>query len=182
MVSQGVMGRVVVVAVVAAFGLVGCGPVEQPLAEDTLVSKIDSIEKLTRDAPDEVVRGRVERFAEEMAGRRIRVESAVVAHPYVRSERPDVFFGVDYDPQNYVRLEQVAPDRYRRLGRHRHWVSVVRNLGGRQLEFEVAVSRRVYERLERGQQISFVGTVEGVVRGRNVVCVADTVEVGTTRG
>lgn len=181
MVRHHIMRRVsVVVAVV--FVSTGCGPVPEPLAEESLVSKIDAIEKLTRDAPDEVVRGRVERFAEEMAGRRIRVEAAVVTHPYVRADRPDVYFGVDYDPHNYVLLENVAPDRYRRLGRHRHWVSAVRSFGTRQLEFEIAVSRGVYEQLERGQSISFVATVEGVVRGRNVFCVADTVKLGTSRG
>jgi len=183
MVSHHFTGRVVVLLlVVTVVGVAGCGPVQEPLAEESLVSKIDAIQALTRDAPDEVVRGRVERFAEDMAGRRIRVEAAVVTHPYVLSDRPDVYFGVDYDPQNYVRLEAVAPDRFRRLRRHRHWVSAVRSIGDRQLEFEIAVSRRVYERLERGKPITFEGTVEGVVRGRNVFCVADTVELDATRG
>lgn len=182
MVSHHVTSRSFVLVLVAVVGAAGCGPVEEPLAEDSLASKIDAIQKLTRDAPDEVVRGRVERFAEEMAGRRIRVEHAVVTHPYVVSDRLDVYFGVDYDPQNFVRLESIAPDRFRRLQRHRHWVSAVRSVGDRQLEFEIAVSRRIYERIERGEPITFEGTVEGVVRGRNVFCVADTVELDATRG
>lgn len=182
MVSYHVTSRAAVLALVAVVGAAGCGPVQAPLAEESLVSRIDAIQKLTRDAPDEVVRGRVERFAEDMAGRRIRVEAAVVTRPYVMSDRPDVYFGVDYDPQNYVRLENVAPDRFRRLRRHRHWVSAVRSVGDRQLEFEIAVSRRIYERLERGQPISFEGTVEGVVRGRNVICVANTVELDARTG
>ena len=179
MVTNLSVSRAVVLGIVAAAFATGCGPAPVPLGEDSLVAKIDSIEKLTRDAPDEVVRGRVERFAEDLTAHRIRIESAVVSSPYVRTARPDVYFGVDYDPQNYVYLENVAPDRYRRLRGYRHWVSAVRSTGDRQLSFEVAVSRRVYERLRRGQPITFEGTVAGVVRGRSVFCVADTVEIGS---
>jgi hypothetical protein len=160
----------------------GCGPAPEPIAEDVLVGKIVAIGELTRDAPDEVVHGRLTRFAEDMTRRRIRVESAVVSKPYVRSSSEEPFFGVDYDPQNFVFLADVAPDRSRRLRRHRHWVSAVRTFEDRVLSFEVAVSRRVYERLERGQTISFEGSVAGVIRGRNVVCIADAVEVGPARG
>lgn len=160
----------------------GCAPTPEPIPEDELVGKIVAIGELTRDAPDEVVHGRLTRFAEDMTRQRIRVESAVVSKPYVQSSVEEPFFGVDYDPQNFVFLADVAPDRSRKLRRHRHWVSVVRSFDDRVLAFEVAVSRRVYERLERGQTISFDGQVAGVIRGRHVVCIADAVEVGPTRG
>jgi hypothetical protein len=141
-----------------------------PMTDLELLAHIEEFERAARGQPRERVQTMLRAQAGEFLGRRVTVESAVVASTYTRDNTSHIYFGVNYDPSDHLFLSELEPSLHESLENHRFWVSVVRTYPSRQLSYELPVDERTFERMENGTQVAFSCRIAALIRGKSVYC------------
>jgi len=148
----------------------------QPLDDLALLQRMDSLQESTQEKERGAAREVLREFAHELSGAGLRVDHAIVAATYTREKPTNLYFGLNYDPDDHIYLTEIAPSHDRLIRHHVHWASVVKTYPDRQLSFELAIDEASYRRLQPGQVISFTGEIAAVIRGKSVYCIPISIE------
>jgi hypothetical protein len=121
-------------------------------------------------------------FANEHSGAELRVIGAIVAATYIRDNPTNLYFGLNYDPNDHIYLSEIAPAQDGFIRPHVYWASVVKTYPDRQLSFELAIDEPAFQRLQPGQVISFTCEIAAVIRGRSVYGIPISIELVDANG
>ncbi|MEJ2580582.1 MAG: hypothetical protein P8127_02925 [Acidobacteriota bacterium] len=141
-----------------------------PMTDIELMADIEEFETAIEGQPRDTVQTLLRAHAHRFLGQEISVTSAVVASTYTRENTSNIYFGVNYDPNDHIFLSELDPSLHESLENHQYWVSVVRTYPSRQMSFELPVTELTFKQLEQGMNISFSCRIAALIRGRSVYC------------
>ena len=162
------------IALAVLLTAISCG--RQPLEDLVLLQRMDALQESTRGKTREQAREILEEFAREHSGAELSVSGAIVAATYIRDNPTNLYFGLNYNPDDHLYLSEIAPPHDGFIRHHRHWASVVKTYPDRQLSFELAIDESTYRRLRPGEVISFTCKIAAVIRGKSVYCIPKIIE------
>lgn len=168
------VGMKKLIALAAIFVVVSCS--RQPLDDLVLLQRMDALQDSTRGQGRAPAREILEKFAHEHSGAELRVTGAIVAATYIRDNPTDLYFGLNYDPDDHIYLSEIAPAHDGIIRSHKYWASVVKTYPDRQLSFELAIDEPAYQRLQPGHVISFTCEIAAVIRSRSVYGIPISIE------
>ncbi len=146
-----------------------CSPA--PMSDLELVKGIEDFELAMDDQSREIVQELLRAYASTFKGQVVNVQSAVIASRYTRENPSKIYFGVNYNLNDYVFLSEIDPPLHDFLENHQHWVSVVATYPTRQLSYELPIDEHTFEQLEGGQVVTFSCRIAALIRGKSVYCV-----------
>lgn len=135
-----------------------------------LLAEIEEFEASIVGQRRDAVQRKLRDLATTVKGRIVNVQSGVVASTYARDNQSNVYFGVNYDENDHLYLSQIDPQLHEVLKDHRHWVSIAVTSPSRQLSFELPIDQDAFDRLNRGQELSFSCRIAALIRGKSVYC------------